>query len=1166
MAPRTSGGRTPGRRALAAVLAATIAAGGLTYVGLRSDDGPDADPPRAAPGKPAAATPVTEVDAVAEAARTRRKVEVTALRTATSTTWARPDGLMSTRFHPTALHAESDGVWKPVDLDLRRTEEGWEPTLSNTRIVFSPGSSASGPRQEGTSGRASRTAPRGHLEAVRHQAAADAAPAHPLATMQVGTHTIALTWPGPVPAPVIEGNRALYPELFPGADLVLTADDIGFAPVLVLKNREAAAHPLAQKLTYGLDSATLVFRLDPLSGIVSAVDSEDEEVALSPTPLIWDSSGQPAVTDGEVGASAQPTGPEAPGPTEPGPTEPTATPSSSELPPQSDEQIDPEGEVLPAASDGPQVDPTEAPLPPAPAEPTPEPSRTGSTATLGLPSLNGPSPDSRGEVIESDLDDTVWSLTPDQEFLADPATTYPVFVDPSFTKPTVGWTTAYSRHPNATFFNGRGFNKGGTHEARVGFESDTWGTSRSFFNIDLGSRLEGVQIRSATMRTLATYSWSCSPRSMSVHLTREVNGRTNWRNAPKLHDGNKYATRSFAHGWKASCPDKHVNFQLKNAVQKHIDGDGDNIITFGMRARDEKSQYAWKKFRATGEGSPVLEIDYNRRPGAPTHLDLGPEAKCTTSPPYVRMGSDQVTFSARATDKDANLDHFDFDLWRTGKWDTEGDRLGSVGRVGVEAGVGSASVTTSAFSIASFADGTLFSWRVRAKDRGDLTSSYSPASTPCRFVYDKKAPKPPRVSSVDFPDADPSDNGFGSGGEDSNWSKKKFGSAGSFTFRALDSDVVRYEYGFNSESYTGSVNRTAGSSTSAGVTISNAKPPAAGPNVLFVRVVDQAGNVSNPTKYFFYVSPRDQADTAGDFTGDGLPDLLVVTEGGNLALYPSQGKNDDVTQGTGDLDYSMSAAYQLNRLKDPNGDDAPPHVAADPGHFKGALITHHGDVYGGDGFQDLIVRVGGRLWVYPGDGYGAVNVDKRREILLPEGAPSPSTFTQIVSAGDVTGDGRVDLFATVGDALWVFTGYHGATVEKATRLTSAPWAQRDLVSAYDISGDGVADLVYRAEPGKLVLRKGKPAAGGGVDLSSLAAAANSAGGADTTYGATGWSTASAPFAVGTPDADGDGIGDVWSVQANGSVRFHPGSRTALTGNGGQMIGPNSHWKTRIAVG
>ncbi|MER5495137.1 hypothetical protein [Streptomyces sp. NPDC002490] len=74
------------------------------------------------------------------------------------------------------------------------------------------------------------------------------------------------------------------------------------------------------------------------------------------------------------------------------------------------------------------------------------------------------------------------------------------------------------------------------------------------------------------------------------------------------------------------------------------------------------------------------------------------------------------------------------------------------------------------------------------------------------------------------------------------------------------------------------------------------------------------------------------------------------------------------------------------------------------------------------------------------------------------------------------------------------------------------------------------------------------------------------GGADTTYGATGWSTASAPFAVGTPDADGDGIGDVWSVQANGSVRFHPGSRTALTGNGGQMIGPNSHWKTRIAVG
>ncbi len=1106
---------------------------------------------------------------MARAVRTGRKVEVTALRTATSTTWAKPDGGMAARLHSSAVRAKSNGVWKPIDLDLRRTAEGWEPTVSNTRIVFSAGSSSSGTRPHSAVERASRTAPRGSLAAgVPRRAGTNATAPQPLASMRVGPHTIDLTWPGPVPAPIVEGNRALYPELFPGADLVLTADDIGFAPVLVLKTPQAAAHPLAQRIEYGLGSSTLSFRLDPLSGMVSALDSEGEEAALSPTPFMWDSSGQQAVTDGGVGEGSQPTEPEAPEPTDPAATAPEATPSPSEAPVTSDERSDPENEVLPTATDGPQTEPTRPPLPAAPPEPAPEPSRTGAAATLGLPSLNGPAPDSRGELVEPDLNGNIWSLTPDQEFLTDPATTYPVFVDPAFSKKTAHWTTTYSRHPNATFYNGRGFNKAGTHEARVGFESDTWGTSRSFFNIEVGDQLDGVRVKSAALRTLATYAWSCSARSMSVHLTSEINGRTNWRNAPKLHDGNKYATRSFAHGWKASsCPDKHVEFDLRAAVQKHVDGDDDGVITFGMRARDEKSQHAWKKFRATKEDGPALEIEYNRRPGSPTRLDLEPEAKCTTAEPYVRVGADEVTLSAQAADKDGNLDLLDFDLWPTGKWDTAGDGLPGSGKVHLSDDQRREGKGTSRPFSTKGQDGVLFSWRVRAVDAAKDTSPYSPAGTPCRFVVDRKVPKAPRVSSTDFPNADESENGFGAGGEDSVWSAKKFGTPGSFTFRALDSDVVRYEYGFNSSSFPGSVNRTAGTSVTVSATVSNAKPPTAGPNVLMVRTVDQVGHVSPATAYLFYVTPRDQADSPGDFTGDAMPDLFAVTEGGNLALYPSQGRTDDVLKGSGDLDYSMPGAYQDNKERNPNGGDGePPHEAAGSGHFKGSLITHNGDVYGGDGFQDLIARVGGKLWVYPGDGYGAVNVDRRREILLPEGAPAPSTFTQIVSAGDVTGDGLTDVFVTVGDALWVLTGAQGATVGEATRLTSSPWAQRDLVSAYDMSGDGVADLVYRSDTGKLMLRKGKPATGGGVDLSSLAAAANSAGGADSTYGATGWSAAEAPFVVGTPDADDDGIGDIWSVRGDGSVRFHTGSRTALVGGGSTIITAHTRWKTRIAVG
>lgn len=300
---------------------------------------------------------------------------------------------------------------------------------------------------------------------------------------------------------------------------------------------------------------------------------------------------------------------------------------------------------------------------------------------------------------------------------------------------------------------------------------------------------------------------------------------------------------------------------------------------------------------------------------------------------------------------------------------------------------------------------------------------------------------------------------------------------------------------------------------------------------------------------------------------------MAVTEAGNLALYPSQANEDDLSKGTGDLDYSMAGAYRANPDKDPNGDDLPPYVAPPDGHFKGALITHNGDIYGGDGLQDLVVRVEGKLWVYPGDGYGAVDIDRRREILLPAGAPSPASFTQIVAAGDVTGDGRTDFFATVknsaktDDELWAFTGYHGATVDQAIRLSASAWNDRDIVLAQDVSGDGVTDIVYRSDAsGRLLLRKGIAASAGGVDINSLASAANSSGGIDAVYGSAGWYSSDKPFLFGTPDVNKDGVPDIWSVRPDGSVYFHAGGKPSVTDSGTKVVDANNYWQKRIAIG
>ncbi|WP_405535653.1 DNRLRE domain-containing protein [Streptomyces sp. NBC_00075] len=1171
---RMPGTRMPGRRTTAAVLTAALAATGIVFVSLGLDDSGPGSESGDGTSDSRRAQPVTEAVAIARAAKTGKSVEVTAERTARSTTWAKPGGGMLKKLYASPIRAKVGGEWKDLDYDLRRTEAGWEPTATNTRIVFSAGSSETS-RATASSERASRATSVRRVSLLKGTVAeaalaADVTPT-PLVTLTVDGYDIQLTWPGPVPAPIIDGSRALYPEIFPGADLVLTADDDGFAQLIVLKNRQAAADPHVQQLSYGVSAPDLSFRLNPVTGILSAENAYGDDVAMSPTPLMWDSSGVPAVTDGGVGASAQPTTSESPVPTdipEPDPTPSDSTSPADDEPIETDEQTDTEPEDLPSASDGPAPTVSESPLPSAPPEPTPSPSQTGSAATLSLPSLDGPSPDSRGEVVKSGLSGSTWLLTPDQDFLADPATTYPVFVDPSFKKHVTAWTTAYSRHPNATFYNGKGFNKGGTHEARVGFESDTWGTSRSYFNIEFDKALKGAKITSAKLYMLETYSWSCSARSMSVHLTGPVNSRTNWKNAPRLHDGNKYATKSFAHGYKSGCRDAYETFDLRAAAQKRAN-EGAATITFGMRASDENSQYAWKKFQANGDFPPVLDLEYNRRPTAPDSLDLGPDAKCTTTAPYVRMGAGGITFSARSSDQDSNLDFLDFDLWQHGKWGSTGDLLGTTGKVSVGENRGSALVTTNAFATSKLINGGLYSWRVRAVDDAGTSSVFSPLKTPCRFVLDLSAPKPPRVSSDDFPNADRKDNGLGHDGEDATWSTKKFGTPGIFVARALDKDVVRYEWGFNSPNYVFGMDRVFNTDVLVSAGIRDAKPPAAGPNVLYVRVIDQAGNVSQPTKYFFYVTPRDQADAPGDFTGDKLADMMVVTAAGNLGLYSSRTDVKDLTKETGDLnEYSMPGAYRANPNKDPNGDNLPPFSSPPKEHFKGALITHNGDIYGGDGLQDLVVRLGERLWVYPGDGYGAVNMDKRVEILLPDGAPNPSTLTQIMSAGDATGDGRTDFFATIGDALWVFTGYHGATIDTATQLWPSGWTGRDLVTVQDVSGDGVTDIVFREDAtAKLRLRTGIAATGGGVDMTSLASGGGSSGGADTEYAPAGWDSASMLHVLGTPDVNGDSVPDLWAIRADGTVRFYAGGKaTVVPGSGREVLAARDYWKNRIAVG
>ncbi|MFE2067829.1 FG-GAP-like repeat-containing protein [Streptomyces sp. NPDC059467] len=751
-------------------------------------------------------------------------------------------------------------------------------------------------------------------------------------------------------------------------------------------------------------------------------------------------------------------------------------------------------------------------------------------------------------------------------------TRYPVFIDPSTNTDAGDWTTAYKRGSwaDATFFNGRGFNKG-TNEARVGYESDTFGTGRSFFTLDWPEKLRTTSIKSATLNMKENYAWSCSKREVQVWRTGDIDKKTSWNNQPSWNS--RLDTKSYAKGYKKSCAAGNTTFDVRDAAQYAADKSL-NHWTPGIRASDEDDQYAWKKFQATNDNAgPNIDVTFNTKPNKPTKLKMSP-GKCTTEKPYVTIGdNDQITFSASVSDPDGKKDLDVFHLYL--KNDTTGTYYNR------EADADDKTTATYRFDNTdsngnSILKDGLYHWNVYVKD--DYPAQ-SPTSYTCYFYLDTKAPKTPATASDDFGEADPSNDS----GEDE-WSKAVFGQSGCVTFTNPAADkVTKYAYSWNNTSYnkTAALSDLNSCTTTAGKVVKGTSttavisttPPLAGPALLYVKAVDAAGNESvTPDVYKVFVSPKDRDETAADLTGDDKPDLLAITTSTDddgvthydLRNYPSGDK--------GDLFVGMNPSYGEVTKNTAYTDGCTSSGLS----WKDALITHTGDYYPGDGLQDLIARMGdGRLYGYPGDGFGGFNTCARLPLLLPAkgtdttGAgvtvPDPSAFDQILAVGDVTGDGRPDLFMTSGTQYWAFTGYTGGSFADATPLnTGSAWTTRDIVTVADISGDGIADMLYRTtDSGRLILRKGKAnSAGTGVDIMSLANSAAGAGGADTEYAASGWTGTDVPRFFAVPDVNSDSVPDLYAHMSDGSVRLYYGGRTAI-GSYTTVIGT---WTGKLAFG
>ncbi|MCX5205929.1 FG-GAP-like repeat-containing protein [Streptomyces sp. NBC_00237] len=635
---------------------------------------------------------------------------------------------------------------------------------------------------------------------------------------------------------------------------------------------------------------------------------------------------------------------------------------------------------------------------------TAEPPLTAPAPLLSDSTGGGPGQDdapqgpdrSRTALGAAEVEGSTLALSVDTAFLRAAATQYPVHMSQQWAQGNrANWTRVYKRFPTTTYWNS-------TDPARIGYENETDGLSRSMFTMD-AKNLKGVTVTKATFRAYETWSWSCQARPAELWQTGAISSGTHWNNQPAWMS--KVGSANVAKGWGSDCPAGGVEFDVTPLVRSAAQG-GWNDITLGLRASNESDTFAWKKFK----NDPVLVTEYDRAPDTPTEPATDPVIACGRTEPFPKIGKvlaeKGVALKAKVSDPDGG----DVTARFTFK------KHGGANVATPENTVKSGSVAQARIGTELLKDGDTYAWNVQARDPEGVTSN---TTADCVFGVDFTRPaSPPQVSSAQYPE-----NAAGAAAR----------TPGVFAFTANGiADVESFQYSLNHDFTTGSKPATVKPDKPGGTAQAKLTPFKWSTNTLYVRSVDGAGNLSDTYKYVFKAAAS-HADPEGDMNGDGFSDVFTVGTDGRLSRHSNDGKGGFATPKTWGSGWL------------------------------GGKLSHRGD-WTGDGYEDLLALLPidpKNLRVYPGDGLGEFQTTTT--LPRPAGAPSPdwSQVTSFVSAGDVTWDTFPDLLAVEGDSLYLYPGTGDGKVDNPVKIGATGWTGTDLFAPGDADGDGVADLWLR---------------------------------------------------------------------------------------------------------
>ncbi|MEW2113732.1 ricin-type beta-trefoil lectin domain protein [Streptomyces sp. NPDC005474] len=666
------------------------------------------------------------------------------------------------------------------------------------------------------------------------------------------------------------------------------------------------------------------------------------------------------------------------------------------------------------------------------------------------------------------------TLAPDTSLLDDPATHYPVYIDP-FENPVTSKSGAFDEvYSSSACSDAPQYNKPQTNGEGVGYQR--WGgpcgvgLERSYYAVDTSRLDPSMVVIKAEVKVSTTFaaSFDCShDQPITLHTTGGINANTDWEHQPDTLDDNGYpavktTVPSGANG-NSSCSNSTASFRVDRQIQKIADGNKGTwtIALFGNESKTSSNDDYLRMSQVF-----TLTTNFDIPPDVPTKVHttpkpLGADGDCVTgagaigwigATTYSKAGSNIQLHSTVTTHISGEHAEAHYHVWDRTDLGADGN---AVDKGTPDSGMVASGQDADAPIGFTLKDGHEYGWDVYAQDNSSIKLK-SAVSDHCWFDTDFTPPQTPTIA--DNPHFPPVGSGAGDtyAGADV---KAAFAVSAADNAPADTCDpagckasgVDHFLWQLDGQPTAATGQPAKVTSTSGSIASGTVSAPVInwGVHTLYVAAVDRAGNISqNPVGYTF-TAPWDPKTkiAPGDITGDGSPDLLATTSTGDLELIPGNSDPAQAPAPPQDGPVTGTAPAVTGPVIVSTAAGAP------TGTWNDYLIAHRGNLHG-DTHDDLLAynRKTHQLYVVKND------LDPKDDGAFPR-APY-STFPGFVGRRyDVVTKDNCEATEVVPADRCTQAGYDPAT----------PWDITQLVVDGDVYGNADHPAVITVEYNKLWL-------------------------------------------------------------------------------------------------